>query len=101
MDKESLKKSLELTKRNKIAVICYTVTIIILSVAYLVETIKHTRSVPYFIVFMLLLWIPGIFILVFNKLKSDSHVTRYLILFGFAIPWGYALLTATSDLVFT
>ena len=101
MDKESLKKSLELTKRNKIAVICYTVTIIILSAAYLVEAIKHTRSVPYFIVFMLLLWIPGIFILVFNKLKSDSHVTRYLILFGFAIPWGYALFTATSDLVFT
>ena len=101
MDRDSLKRSMENTRRNKIAVICYLITIAIISIAYFIEVLKHSKSVPYFVVAALLLWIPGAIIIVFNKLKSDNILLRYMILFGFVIPWGYLLFTATNNLVFT
>ncbi|MCR5847569.1 MAG: hypothetical protein K6G75_05560 [Lachnospiraceae bacterium] len=101
MDKDSIKRSIELTRRNKLAITCYSITIGIIALAYLIEVIKHSRTIPYFIVAFLLLWVPGILTIVVHKIKSDNYYTRYFILFGFLVPWGFLLFTATNNLVFT
>ena len=101
MDKEALKRSLELVKRNKIAVICYIITITIISLAYIVEGIKGAKGVGYVLTLLFLLWVPGILVIVYNLLKGDSLSIRYFILLGFCVPWAFALFTATSNLVFT
>lgn len=101
MGREDLKKSMEIAKRNKIAVSCYLITIGIITAAYLLEVVKQNRTLPYFITISVVIWVPGIATAVFNKLKSNSHVVRYMILFGFSLPWGILLFTATNDLVVT
>jgi len=101
MDRDNLKKSLEMIKRNKLATFCYFITISIISIAYLIEIFKHTKSILYVVVLLVLLWIPGALVLVFNLIKKDSPAIKFLILFGFLVPWGYMLFTADTDLVFT
>ncbi len=101
MDKESLKRSIEAGKRNKVATLCYTITITIISLAYIVEAIKKSKSILYVVILIILLWVPGAIVLFLNAVKSDTTKLKYIILFGFAIPWGYALFTADSNLVFT
>lgn len=101
MDKESIKRSIEVSKRNKVATICYTITIAIISFAYILEFFKKSKSLLYVAVLLLLLWLPGAIVLFMNLATSDSKTIKYIILFGFAVPWGFALFTADSKLVFT
>ena len=101
MDKDSVKRSIEAKRRNKQAIICYCITISIITIAYLIEVIKHNRTILYFVISLLLLWIPGALVLIVYNLKSDTTKVKYFILFGFLIPWGFLLFTATNNLVFT
>ena len=101
MDRDSIKRSMETIRRNKVAVSCYVATIAIISLAYLIEVIKHNRTIPYFLIVVVTLWVPGVLVLVYKKIKADAYYLRYLILFGFAVPWGVLLFTATNNLVFT
>lgn len=55
-----LKKISDKHRVNSTAIFCYTVLAIVLSASYLIEVIKKSRTVPYYIVFMLLLWVPYI-----------------------------------------
>ena len=91
----------EIEKRNKAALVCYIITIAVISLAYLLEVFKGNRTVVYFIVDFLLMWVPGVLALVTNKMDGMQEKVKYIILFGFVIPWGFMLFTASNNLVFT
>lgn len=96
-----MKNMMETSKRNKVATICYISTVAIITIAYLIEVFKHNRTIGYFLLVFFSLWIPGAIVILSNIIKSESKGIRYLILFGFAVPWGIMLFTANNNLVFT
>ena len=91
----------EITRRNKAAIGCYTTTVVIITLAYLLEVIKGNRSIGYFMVCFVLLWIPVVATFVMQRSEELRQPVRYVILYGFAIPWGFMLFTASNNLVFT
>ena len=91
----------ENARRNKPAVGCYLVTVTVITVAYLIEALKHSKSWGYFLITFLLFWIPGVLVIVTLKRKPDSKLIRYMILLGYVTPWAFLLFTATNNLVFT
>ena len=91
----------ETARRNSVAIGCYITTASIIALAYLLEVIKHNRTIGYFMVVFLTLALPAAFVVFLNKSNRESLTTRYVILFGFAIPWAIMLFTANNNLVFT
>ncbi len=91
----------ELTKRNRVALGCYATTIGVITLAYLLEVIKGNRTFVYFLVDFLLMWVPATIAFVMQRSEDLREKVKYIILFGFAIPWGFMLFTATNNLVFT
>jgi len=95
------KNTSEMARRNSAAMICYITVIAIITLAYLLEVIKGSRTVVYFMVVFLTLWIPAVICLVIKSRKQDDERLKYIIMFGFAIPWAIMLFTASNNLVFT
>ena len=91
----------EAVRRNRAAISCYIITISVITGAYLIEAIKGNRTFPYFFTVFSSLWIPGAVVLFLHLTKRYVDVIKYLILFGFALPWAFMLFTANNDLVFT
>ncbi len=91
----------ENARRNGVAIGCYLTTIAVITVAYLLEVFKHSRSIGYFMVVLLTLWIPGVLVILLNKANKDDKRVGYVILIGYAIPWAFMLFTASNNLVFT
>lgn len=91
----------EEVRRNKAAILCYIITISVISVAYLLEVVKGNRALKYFFTVFSSLWIPGVVVLVMHFMKRYVEVVKYIILLGFALPWGFMLFTANNVLVFT
>ncbi|MBR4344648.1 MAG: hypothetical protein IKP88_18425 [Lachnospiraceae bacterium] len=88
-------------RRNKAAILCYIITISVITFAYLLEVIKGNRALSYFITVFVSLWIPGAIVLVIHFTRKYIDIVKYIILLGFALPWGFMLFTANNDLVFT
>ena len=101
MEKDNMKKVFELSKRNAVGLGCYLTTISIIAVAYLIEVIKHNRTLGYFLIVFFTLAIPAVITIAVKVIKPGSEAIKHLILFGFAIPWGIMLFTASNNLVFT
>lgn len=100
MPKKKTKMS-EAIQRNRAAIACYIITISVITAAYLIEVIKGNRAISYFATVFTSLWIPGTVVLYLHLSKKCIDVIKYIILFGFAMPWGFMLFTANNDLVFT
>ncbi len=100
MPKNKTKMS-ESIRRNRAAIACYVITISVISGAYLIEAIKGNRTFTYFFTVLASLWIPGAVVLFLHTTRRCIDVIKYLILFGFALPWAFMLFTANNNLVFT
>ena len=98
MEKRS---SSEISKRNKAAIGCYVTTIAVITIAYLLEVIKGGRTLTYFIINFLLMWVPASIVFILQMNARLHEYVKYVILVGFAIPWAYMLFTANNNLVFT
>lgn len=95
------KKMNETVRRNKAAVMCYIITISVIAAAYLLESIKGNRSWGYFALVFFTLAIPGAVTIIMQKTGQYIDAIKYVILFGFAIPWAIMLFTKNNNLVFT
>lgn len=95
------KEILETVRMNRAAIICYLAEIIVISLAYLVEVVKQNRTLAYFMLVFVTLWIPAIITVVMQKKEADSKWVRYLVSIGFLIPQSIMMFTANNDLVFT
>lgn len=85
---------------NATAMFCYTVLVVILSASYLVEVIKKSRTVPYYITFMIILWIPFIVCKLLMAKEKESDRIRYTIAIGFLVFNAFIIFTTISDIAY-
>ena len=85
---------------NSTAMFCYTITTVILAVSYLVEVLKKSRTVQYFIVFMILLMIPMVACRVLLAKDKDSDKVKYAIAGGFFILNCFVIFTTVSPIAY-
>ena len=86
---------------NKIAVIALTVICSIISAAYFLEFIKHTRTIGYIIGTVILAMVPVVISWIVYNMDNRSVPLKYIIVIGYSILYTYLIFTASNDLVFT
>ena len=87
---------------NRKAMAIWAILGIVLSAAYALEIVKGLRTVQYYIVFVLVCWIP--FIVGLLVLKVKGRATKYyreVLVFGYGIFYAFVLMTTASQLAFT
>lgn len=74
----------------------------VIGIAYLLEFVKHNRTLPYTIIVMVLCFVP--MVMAWIKLKKDPESPKAImriIGIGFTLLYTFVLFTANNDLVFT
>ncbi len=78
-----------------------TIITVIISLAYILELVKGSRSVAYVAVTVLLSVVPfSVGWIIFRK-NRESRAIRHIVSYGFAVLYVFVLFTANNDLVFT
>lgn len=101
MDNNAIVSNEKLATANKIVIRCYQIIVGIILVAYLIEVIKGSRELPYYIMFFAVGFIPVIISMVIYKNKMDNKAIMYLVPIGYGIFYVMALFTSENKLVFT
>lgn len=91
----------EIIVANKRAALALTILCSIISVAYLVEFFKETRTLGYVAIVIVLSMLPVILTQLELKRKPDSELARHIIAIGYAISYTFVLMTTENILVFT
>lgn len=86
---------------NKRVLASYVVITCVLTISYLIEVVKGSRTIPYVVVFLTLLYIPLILSFLVYRKNDESTWIKYVIAIGFGIFYGYTLFTTTSVVGFT
>lgn len=85
---------------NKILMIAYTITLLVLLAAYTLEVVKGTRTVAYCII-MFAIALPPIIIAYISYLKDpENKIIQYLAAYGYSAFYIFVLLTGRTVLVF-
>ena len=100
-EKSFFLKQKELSLANKNAVRALTILDSIISVAYLIEIFKHTRTVGYVMMVIALAMIPVVISHIDYRADNASPRTRHIVAIGFAILYTTVLFTTENILVFT
>ena len=87
-------------KINKTLLIGWSMINIVLSVAYLIQFLKGDRTIIYFLIFLLLCWLPVASGIMLYKKDSESQMVRLGMLIGFLVVYGFALFTGDTPYVF-
>ncbi len=95
----SIKKNADIS-RNKTALICMTITMVMLAVAYFLEVLKDARTIGDYAILASTCLIPPIIAWVVFALKKDSLWVRYILGGGFLIFYSYLMFNTTSELAF-
>ena len=85
---------------NATAMFTYTVMVVILFASYFIEVLKKSRTVSYFIVFMVLLLVPFIICKVLLAKDKESEQVKYIIAVGFAIFNLFVIFTTISNIAY-
>lgn len=91
----------ELAIANKRAVLALTIICSIISLAYLAEVFKKTRSIGYVLIVVVLAMVPVILANIDIRRDPSSNKTKHIIGVGYALMYAYVLLTTQNILVFT
>ena len=87
-------------RANKTALILYGVMNLVLILCYLLEVVKKSRTVGYFIVFCLLAAIPWVISALIYRKAPTSEVIQYTIPGGFSIFYLFIIFTTVSPVAF-
>lgn len=90
----------ELERVNRTVFLCYMIEVITIWLAYILEVVKGSRTIGYFLAFSATVWIPAIILIVMIKTKPDSRYFRVVLIPGFAVMYTFALYTTTNKLTF-
>ena len=90
----------ELHRINKAVLIQYAIVTIILLVAYILELIKGSRTLPYTLVFMFFDLVPFILFFIIYRKNPSSKKLKYIMSIGFSILYAFVLLTAAVPTTF-
>lgn len=91
----------DMQRANGTSVFSYALMNIVLVVCYLIEVIKGSRDIPYYIIFCVLALVPLIACFVIYKKNHDSPIIPYLMTIGFTVFYLYILFTTTSPVAYT
>lgn len=86
--------------KNKTALIGIVIMNMVLAAAYLIEVFKGARAIGSYAVVATLCIVPSVFALLVYARKKEAMLIRYICTIGFALLYGYVMLTTTSDLAF-
>ncbi len=86
---------------NKVAVTCHAVITVILILTYLLEVIKGSRTVGYYVLFLILALAPLIAEVVLFKRDPESKAIKHVMGIGYGIFYTFVVFTTVSMLAFT
>ncbi len=87
-------------KINKVVLICFTIIVLILSLAYFTEMIKGDRPLIEFLIIMLIFCGTWVFSFVVYKKNEESSILKHIVGVGYGIGYFYIILTTTSASAF-
>jgi len=90
----------ELHRINKVVLIQYAILTIILFVAYILEFVKGSRTLPYTLIFICFDFIPFILYTIVYKKNPESTKLKYILSIGFSLLYAFVLLTAAVPTTF-
>ena len=96
-EKDSLKNR-EIALANKNAVLALTILCSIISAAYILEILKHTRTVSYVLMVVAFAMIPVALAQIDFKSDNASLRTRYIVVVGFLLLYAIVLFTTENIL---
>jgi len=75
---------------------------LVLTAAYAIEIVKGLRTVPYFLIFLALCWLPFIAGLILIKVKgAETPYYRIILATGYAVFFAFVLMTTNTKITFT
>lgn len=95
----SMKRNADIS-RNKTALICMTITTVMLAAAYFIEVLKDKRTVGDYAILAATCLIPPIVSWILFVVKKDSFWIRYILGGGFLIFYTYLMFNTESALAF-
>lgn len=82
---------------NKNTLECWGIIIFVLFVSYFAEVLKGIRTIPYFVVFSIVIFIPYIIALIYNKKTSGNDLRlKYYFVFSYMLLYTFVLMTTTT-----
>ena len=89
-------------KANRNAMFMWLTLMVVLSIGYIMEVVKGTKSLTFFIIMELISWVPFIFGLVLLKVKGrHAAVYQDVVGLGYGVFYLYIMLTSPGTLAFT
>ena len=86
--------------RNRTALIGVCIMNVVITIAYLVEVAKGTRTIGSYAIVATLCLLPSILAIVAYFKKKDTILVRYIAGIGFSLMYTYVMFTTTTDLAF-
>lgn len=93
--------NLEFSMANKRALQAMTTICSIISLAYLLEVVKQSRTIGYVAIVVLLNVIPNIIGWFFYSQDPETPIVKHVVGIGYAIMYTFVLMTTSNLLVFT
>ena len=90
----------ELKLSNRTSMVAYSIMNLILIACYLLEVIKHSRTVGYFVVFCLFALVPYVLCLALYMKNKGTSVLKYAISGGYAVFYLFIIFTTVSPVAY-
>ncbi|MCM1467338.1 MAG: methyl-accepting chemotaxis protein [Alistipes sp.] len=90
----------DLARSNKMLLVCYVITTVVLDLAYLVEVIKGSRDIVYYAIFLLLSLTPLLIALALYRKNVENKVVRYVVAYGYGVLYTFVIFTTFTDVAF-
>lgn len=85
---------------NSTAMFSYTVLVVVLAASYFVEVLKKSRTIPYYIVFLILLVVPFIACKILFARDKETDKIKYTLAGGFLVFNLFVIFTTVSNIAY-
>jgi len=85
---------------NKTAIMCHTIESLIISLAYVMEVVKKSRTVGYVAFIVLVAMIPVILEWMYYQKNKENKSIRYIVSIGFSVLYAAVMLTTNNIVAF-
>lgn len=90
----------DLARANKMLLVCYVITTVVLDLAYLIEVIKNSRTITYYGIFLLLSLLPTIISLVMYMKDAENKIVRFVVAYSYAVFYTFVIFTTFTSVAF-
>lgn len=90
----------DLARANKMLLLCYVITTVVLDLAYLVEVLKGSRTIGYYAVFLALSLLPMLISAALYIKNNENKIMRYVVAYCYAVLYTFVVFTTFTDVAF-